>query len=65
MTPVEAGRAIEPNTGLWTALKNMELSGLSLLPVVDNGELMGIARRDDIFLFLSQQRPTGPRLIRL
>lgn len=65
MTPVGDGRSIAPTTGLWTALKHMELSGLSLLPVVDDGVLLGVARRDDIFRFLASQRPTGPRLIRL
>lgn len=65
MTPVEAGRAIQPDTGLWTALQRMELGGLTLLPVMQDGALQGVVRREDIFQVLAQVRAFGPRVVPL
>jgi len=61
MTPLSRAEPITPDTGLWDALRQMELEQLGQVPVVENGQIMGLLRRDDVFAFLYDLRRFGAR----
>jgi Zn-dependent protease len=48
MTPLDALDAVDPDTSLWRALLTMESDGQSQLPVIGEGRLLGLLRRDDV-----------------
>jgi Zn-dependent protease/CBS domain-containing protein len=48
MTPLAELDAVDPGTSLWRALVKMESGGQSQLPVMGEGKLLGLLRRDDV-----------------
>jgi Zn-dependent protease/CBS domain-containing protein len=48
MIPLDETDAVDPDTSLWRALLTMESDGQSQLPVVGEGKLLGLLRRDDV-----------------
>ncbi len=58
MAPIEQLKQLSPETRLWVALQRMELEQVNQLPVVSDGHLLGLLRREDVFSFLrAMQRP--------
>jgi Zn-dependent protease/CBS domain-containing protein len=51
MTPLDTLDSVDPGTSLWRALLKMESGGLSQLPVIGDGQLLGLLRRDDVLGF--------------
>jgi predicted transcriptional regulator len=49
--PKEAN-ALAPETNLWAALKEMEKKEVRYMPVMREGQLLGIVQREDIFGYL-------------
>ncbi len=64
MVPVDDLKTVQPDTALWTALKRMEIEELGHLPVVEDGRLQGVLRREDVFSFLRTLDMLGPGLAR-
>ncbi len=48
MTPVGEREQVGPDTDLFKALQRMELAGLRLLPVQQDGAVLGLLQRDDV-----------------
>ncbi len=48
MIPLDKADAVDPDTSLWRALLTMESDGQNQLPVVGEGRLLGLLRRDDV-----------------
>lgn len=63
MQPLDGIRHVSPDTELWTALQRMEIDGLPQLPVMQDGRLLGLLRREDVFGFLYSLRRLGPQAI--
>jgi CBS domain-containing protein len=65
MTPLDQMHLIQPDEGLWNALEEMEQDGVSELPVVSGGQVMGIISRQSIANFLKllqNQQETAPHI---
>jgi CBS domain-containing protein len=50
---------VRPDTELWDALAEMDRDGVSQLPVMMNGQLVGMLSREDIISFLRTLRELG------
>ncbi len=50
--PTGSVETLQPDTGLWAALRKMDLYGTNQLPVVEGGRVLGVLRRDDVFSFM-------------
>jgi Zn-dependent protease len=48
MIPLDKMDSVDPDTSLWRALLTMESDGQNQLPVVGEGRLLGLLRRDDV-----------------
>lgn len=59
MKPLKDGEPIAPDTELWPALRQMELQNVGQLPVMADGQLMGLLRREDVVKFLNTLRLMG------
>lgn len=59
MTPLASSKQVAPDTELWAALRQMELDQVAQLPVMEDGRLMGLLRREDVFRFLQALRKFG------
>jgi Zn-dependent protease len=53
MIPLEKLQVIAPNALLWTAVEKMGRDGVNQLPVVENGEIVGLLTREDVLHYLS------------
>jgi Zn-dependent protease len=65
MTRLNSTEQIRPDTELWAALRQMEAGRVGQLPVVEDGLLAGLLRRDDLFRFLNTLRMAGPEPVRI
>lgn len=54
MIPLSQLKWISPQATLWEALKEMDQDGVNQLPVIENGELVGVLSREDLVTFLSK-----------
>lgn len=52
MLPAAQMDTTTPDAGLWPALENMGRDGVSQLPVLDNGLIVGVLSREDILHYL-------------
>jgi CBS domain-containing protein len=52
MTPLEKLKRVAPDEELWTAMQNMTEEGVNQLPVMDDGQLLGMLGRDNILSFI-------------
>jgi Zn-dependent protease len=59
MTPVDQMKWIRPDAGLSEALEEMDRDGVNQLPVMENGKLLGVLRRDDVISYLRMLRELG------
>ncbi len=52
MTPLDGLKRVGPDEELWTAMRDMTEEGVNQLPVMDDGQLLGMLGRDNIVSFL-------------
>ncbi len=52
MTPLDGLKRIGPDEELWTAMQNMTAKGVNQLPVMEDGQLLGMLARDNIVSFI-------------
>jgi Zn-dependent protease len=52
MVPLEQLKWVAPDTELWQALEQMARDGVNQLPVMANGQLVGMVRREDVISML-------------
>jgi Zn-dependent protease len=56
MIPVARAKSIGPDSDLWIVLQEMDRSGVTQLPVMANGRIVGMLTREDIMRFLRTLR---------
>lgn len=59
MLPLEKFKRIGPTAELWTALQQMDRDGVNQLPVMTDGEVIGMLSRQDVITFLRTLRELG------
>jgi len=59
MTPVARLRRVRPDTGLWAAVEEMDRDGVNQLPVMTDGQILGVLSRDDVISFLRTLQELG------
>lgn len=59
MTPLAHMRQVAPNTELWSALEEMDRDGVNQLPVMINGQCIGMLSREDLVSYLRTVRELG------
>jgi Zn-dependent protease/CBS domain-containing protein len=59
MVPLADLKRIGPETELWDAIEEMERDGVNQLPVMADGQMVGMLRRDDILSYLRVVRELG------
>ncbi len=52
MLPISDSRMVTPDKDLWEALELMDAEGVNQLPVVENGEVVGLLTRESLVSFL-------------
>jgi Zn-dependent protease/CBS domain-containing protein len=52
MTPLEGLKKVGPDQELWAAMQNMTADGVNQLPVMEDGQLLGMLGRDNIVSFI-------------
>jgi Zn-dependent protease len=56
MVPVARAKSIGPDSDLWNVLQEMDRSGVSQLPVMKNGRIVGLLTREGIMRFVRTLR---------
>jgi CBS domain-containing protein len=59
MVPAARMKWVRPDTELWAALQEMDRDGVNQLPVMANGQILGILTREGIISFLRTLRELG------
>lgn len=59
MIPLAELKTIGPDEGLWSALQQMTQEGVNQLPVMENGNLLGMLARDNVLTFLRTKAELG------
>ncbi len=59
MTPLDGLKWVSPDAELWTAMRHMTEEGVNQLPVMDDGQLLGMLRRDNIVSFIKLKGELG------
>lgn len=59
MVPLAHVKRIEPEADLWVAIEEMERDGVNQLPVMTEGRMVGMLRREDIIGYLRALRELG------
>jgi Zn-dependent protease len=59
MIPLAQVRRIRPDEELWTAIEEMNRDGVNQLPVMTDGHIEGMLRREDIISYLRNLRDLG------
>ncbi len=59
MLPLEKFKRIAPTAELWTALQQMDRDGVNQLPVMTDGQIVGMLSREDVITFLRTLRELG------
>ena len=54
MTPLTQANAIQPNTELSSATEEMARDDVNQLPVIENGQTLGVLRREDVVRFVKR-----------
>ena len=52
MLPVEKFKRISPDADLWSTLEQMDRDGVNQLPVMTDGQVLGMLSREDVITFL-------------
>jgi Zn-dependent protease len=59
MIPVAQMKRVRPDTELWTVFQKMDRDGVSQLPVMANGQILGMLTREGISSYLRTLREVG------
>ena len=59
MLPSAQMKRVQPDAELWTALEEMDADGVNQLPVMTEGQMLGLLGRDGIISFLHARRELG------
>lgn len=59
MTPLSSLKPVRPSETAYSVLERMVAEGQSLLPVVDNDQLLGLVRRDSLMRFAQTRSSLG------
>jgi predicted transcriptional regulator len=59
MIPAAQMKRVQPDAELWTALEEMDKDGVNQLPVMMDGQMIGMLSRDGIISFLRTRRELG------
>jgi Zn-dependent protease len=59
MLPLEKFRRISPTAELWSALQQMDGDGVNQLPVMTDGQVIGMLSRQDVITFLRTLQELG------
>lgn len=59
LTPLEQLRIVGPDTPLWDALRQMTAEGVNQLPVLSDGELLGMITRENLITFIRHRSELG------
>lgn len=60
MTPEAQVKRVRPNTRVWSAMAAMDRDGVNQLPVMENGQILGMLSRDDVIGFLRTMHELEP-----
>jgi CBS domain-containing protein len=61
MIPIERTKRVQPDTGLWAALEEMDRDGVNQLPVMVDGQIQGMLSREDVIGFLRTLEEFGSK----
>ncbi len=61
MVPLEKLKRIGPNAEIWSALEQMDGNGVNQLPVMTDGQVIGMLSRQDVITFLRTLQELGSR----
>jgi predicted transcriptional regulator len=59
MMPASQAKSVEPDSELWLVLQEMERDGVTQLPVMAGGQILGMLTREGITRFLHTLRELG------
>jgi Zn-dependent protease len=59
MIPIDNLRSVHPDDPLWSAFRLMDREGVNQLPVIRNGQVVGILTREDVITFLGTLKELG------
>lgn len=59
MVPLEQMRRLSPETGLWSALQQMDRDGVNQLPVMTDHRVLGMLGREDVITYLRTLQELG------
>lgn len=59
MLPLDQLKRITPTTGLWNALMLMDRDGVNQLPVMSDGQVVGMLSREDVISFMRTVQELG------
>ncbi len=59
MLPLKELTSIAPDTKLWTALEKLDRNGANQLPVIRNGQVVGMLSREDVISFIRTLQELG------
>ena len=59
MTPVARLKRVRPDSGLWAATGEMDRDGVNQLPVMTDGQILGMLGRDDVMSYLRTLQELG------
>jgi predicted transcriptional regulator len=59
MLPFEKFKRISPDAELWSALDQMDRDGVNQLPVMTDGQVLGMLSREDVITFLRTLQALG------
>ena len=59
MLPLKELTSIAPDTELWTALEKLDRNGANQLPVIRNGQVVGMLSREDVISFIRTLQELG------
>ncbi len=59
MLPFDGLKRLDPHTGLWTALEQMDRDGVNQLPVTSGSQVIGMLSREDVITYLRTLQELG------
>ena len=59
MLPLQRFKRLGPDGDLWTALQQMDRDGVNQLPVISDGQAVGMLSREDVITFLRTLQELG------
>jgi len=59
MLPLQELKRLGPDGELWTALQQMDRDGVNQLPVISDGQVVGMLSREDVIIFLRTLQELG------